>query len=604
MRPTCWRDLPYREIWAVDTEYYPGPGQAHGGRDGDLITPLCLVAVEMRSGRIVRRWQDELGPFPPYRLDDESLLVTYMATAEFGFHQALSWGQPARAVDAYIEFRHLTNDARVKSGNPPPGQRASAIYRPPGYYALAGALRFFGGDEIDTAHKAEMRDRIIEGPPFSNQERADILRYCEEDARALADLATRLLPQIPLLPHALFRAQYAWAAALEERRGPPIDQTTLDRIRDRWDAIRTDLVTEVDRDFRCFEIVDGKPHFRDELFLAYTRRARLAWPVREDGKLDLRTETFREMAPLRPGLRNLYELRAILAQLRKNTLAVGRDGRNRTLLGPYGTKTGRNAPAASKYIFGPAKCFRQLIVPPPGIALIHRDYSQQEVRIAAALSGCPELAAACEGDVYLGLAALLGFPLDRPGVRDLFKTVTLGIQYGLQARSLAQRTGLSLYEAGEILARLKARLHVFEEWCAGVADHAGLNLKLSTVFGWTVQCPPGTPARTIRNWPIQSAGAEILHVTAILAERRGIRIVAPIHDAFLAEAPVADVADISIELDRVMREASQLVLNGSELPTSDGGGPILPGQRFHDERGADMWAMINQRMDALDRRTA
>src|SRR5215467_1525857 len=68
-----WRDLPFPEIWCVDTEYYPGPGKANGGRDGDLITPLCLVAYEMRTGRTVRLWQDEFGRFPPYRLDADAL---------------------------------------------------------------------------------------------------------------------------------------------------------------------------------------------------------------------------------------------------------------------------------------------------------------------------------------------------------------------------------------------------------------------------------------------------------------------------------------------------------------------------------------------------
>ena len=49
-------------------------------------------------------------------------------------------------------------------------------------------------------------------------------------------------------------------------------------------------------------------------------------------------------------------------------------------------------------------------------------------------------------------------------VRVLFKTVVLGIQYGLGARSLAVRAGISLSEAYEILARLRARFHVFEAW--------------------------------------------------------------------------------------------------------------------------------------------
>jgi hypothetical protein len=73
-----WRQLPFREIWVVDTEFYPGPGFANGGVAGDPVTPLCLVALEMRSGRLIRLWQGRLGPFPPYRLDNEALIVGYM----------------------------------------------------------------------------------------------------------------------------------------------------------------------------------------------------------------------------------------------------------------------------------------------------------------------------------------------------------------------------------------------------------------------------------------------------------------------------------------------------------------------------------------------
>ena len=69
-----------------------------------------------------------------------------------------------------------------------------------------------------------------------------------------------------------------------------------------------------------------------------------------------------------------------------------------------------------------------------------------------------------------------------------------------------------------------------------VLDHAGLELELSTPFGWVMQCPPGINPRTVRNFPMQSTGAEILHAACILAERRSIPIVAPVHDAIMVEA--------------------------------------------------------------------
>jgi hypothetical protein len=70
----------------------------------------------MRSGRVVRLWQDELGPFPPYRLDADALIISFFSTAEFGTHNALGWGEPVYALDAYVEFRHFVNDGHIKSG--------------------------------------------------------------------------------------------------------------------------------------------------------------------------------------------------------------------------------------------------------------------------------------------------------------------------------------------------------------------------------------------------------------------------------------------------------------------------------------------------------
>jgi DNA polymerase-1 len=292
-----------------------------------------------------------------------------------------------------------------------------------------------------------------------------------------------------------------------------------------------------------------------------------------------------------------------------NSLSVGSDGRNRALLGPFGTKTSRNAPRASQFAFGPAKWIRFFISPPPGLALVHRDYCQQEVQIAAVLSGDEALLAACAGnDVYLGIAKQLGFAPEgatdetHPEVRALFKTVVLGIQYGLMTRSLATRTGISLYEAGEILARLRARFLTFERYTAHIADLAGLNLEISTPFGWTMRCPPGINPRTVRNFPIQSTGSEIMRTACILAGRRGIRIVCPVHDAFMAEGEVGQIEDVSIELDRVMRDASRVVLRGYELRTD--WQIIRSGEHFYDKRGVKMWETVTKLVTKLEERAA
>ena len=48
------------------------------------------------------------------------------------------------------------------------------------------------------------------------------------------------------------------------------------------------------------------------------------------------------------------KLSVILGQLRLLDILIGSDGLNRFLLSLFGTKTGRNAPSTSKFMFGPA----------------------------------------------------------------------------------------------------------------------------------------------------------------------------------------------------------------------------------------------------------
>jgi len=362
----------------------------------------------------------------------------------------------------------------------------------------------------------------------------------------------------------------------------------------------------MDAPFGIYEFVDGEPHWRKQRFADYVRKHHMIWPTYDDGTLDEREQTFREMAGRYPQIENLRELRYSISKLRLNDLHVGSDGRNRALLGAYGTKTGRNAPSNSKFVFGPAKWIRFLIAPPATRALIHRDYRQQEVRIAAVLAGDTALQQACEsGDVYLGIARQLGFvresmnAAELKAVRTLFKTVVLGIQYGLGARSLAMRTGVSLFEAGEILARLRARFRVFEAFAQSAVDHAGLRLEVGTPFGWYMQCPSGINPRTVRNFPIQSTAAEVLHVACILAERRGIEVVAPVHDAIMVEAALEEIEDTAIALDRVMRDAAAIVLRGYELPTD--AQLVRPGEQFYEERGKDMWDTVTRLMAKLEK---
>src|SRR5262249_30253903 len=150
-----------------------------------------------------------------------------------------------------------------------------------------------------------------------------------------------------------------------------------------------------------------------------------------------------EVAPIR-------ELRHALSQMRLHELAVGADGRNRVLLSAFGSRTGRNQPSNSKYIFGPAVWLRCLIRPEPGRAVAYVDWSQQELAIAAALSGDARMQEAyVSGDFYLTFAKMASAvpatatKQTHAGEREQFKIVALGVLYGLTADGLARRLGVA-----------------------------------------------------------------------------------------------------------------------------------------------------------------
>jgi hypothetical protein len=343
----------------------------------------------------------------------------------------------------------------------------------------------------------------------------------------------------------------------------------------------------------------GPMRFSAERWAEYLARKGIPWPRLPSGALALDDDTFREMARAYPvEVAPIRELRHALSQLRLNELAVGADGRNRVLLSAFGAKTGRNAPSNSRFIFGPSAWLRSLIRPAPGRAVAYVDWSAQEYGIAAALSDDRAMQRDYRsGDPYLSFAKRAGaVPADATKQthgkeRDLFKVCCgLGAMYGAGEQSLAARLGISAAHARELLRLHRRSYPDFWRWSDAVQDSAMLHGYLESVFGWRVHVGPDANPRSLRNFPMQANGAEMLRLACCLATERGITICAPVHDALLVEAD-ADAIDAVVERTReAMREASELVLPGFPLRTD--AKVVRWPDRYLDERGRRMWETV------------
>src|SRR5437867_4486559 len=123
----------YRQVWAVDFEFL--------APSGERPIPLCVVARELRTGWLERLWlADGASQTPPCGTGSDTLFLAYYAGAELGCYLALDWPMPARILDLYAEFRHLTSGLPVSCGN-----------------GLLGALIYHGLDGLAAAEKESMR---------------------------------------------------------------------------------------------------------------------------------------------------------------------------------------------------------------------------------------------------------------------------------------------------------------------------------------------------------------------------------------------------------------------------------------------------------------
>jgi DNA polymerase I-like protein with 3'-5' exonuclease and polymerase domains len=239
---------------------------------------------------------------------------------------------------------------------------------------------------------------------------------------------------------------------------------------------------------------------------------------------------------------------------------------------PFGTVTGRNNPSTTKAAFGLPRWMRGLVRPAAGRGLSYIDWSQQEFGIAAALSRDPEMQSAYKsGDPYLSFAKQAGAAppeatkQSHPGVRELYKTCILAVQYQMTAQGLSQRLDAPLHEARSLLDQHRRLYSDYWEWIERVSDHAFLEKEMWACFGWHLNVSTETKPRTVANFRMQANGAEMLRLAVILGRGEGVDICATIHDAILIETHLGELEAQTAVMQSCMAEASRLVLDGFEL---------------------------------------
>jgi DNA polymerase I len=466
---------------------------------------------------------------------------------------------------------------------------------------------------VDARTKEFWRDKCINGGPYTEAEKEGILDYCKTDVTsALPRLMEEMCSCIDL-EQALDRGAYAVCCAEIQHRGLPVDADRLTILAGRWPEVRSAAAAISNTSMR-FRLFGGLRHaldtaFSHERFAEYLRRVHVfeVWPRTASGQLARDDDTLKARTAMQGDLSYFRTARKTMNMRAPREIRCGADSRCHIDVRPFAAKTSRNQPKANSPIAYPS-WVRALIRPIPdeGTALAILDYGQQEFGVAAALSQDQYMLAAYDvtndkADPYLAFAIQIGVLPEGTvrgdphveAVRNVYKTASIAIMYGISAWQLSSLLGISIHAARSLLKRHQRLYCRYWAWSDGIANAAAFDGYLETRSGWRIDAKVQGD-RTLRNFPIQATGGDILRRCCILARPRKIGIVALVHDAVIIEASASEIEGMATAMKDVMQAASQDVA-GIRLRVDTQ--VVRPGQRyFKDNKARDWWNKIWRRL--------
>ena len=216
---------------------------------------------------------------------------------------------------------------------------------------------------------------------------------------------------------------------------------------------------------------------------------------------------------------------------------------------------------------------------PAGRLLFGADYSQQELRILAHVSGDPGLKAdfASHSDIHLAAAArVLGLAPDagRPKERSVAKMINYGIAYGLSDYGLAERLRIPRDEAQRFIADYFAAYEGIRRYTVEMKILARDQGFVTTLLGRRRYLPELTARngalrsageRMAINMPIQGTAADGMKIAMLRVDealRTGdftaSRMLLQVHDELVFETSEEELPRLAAMVDELMEGALPL----------------------------------------------
>jgi DNA polymerase I len=280
--------------------------------------------------------------------------------------------------------------------------------------------------------------------------------------------------------------------------------------------------------------------------------------------------------------RQLSKLKSTYTDALQEAINV-KTGRVHTSFSMAHTSTGRLASSDPNLQNIPIKTeegrkIREAFIAEEDHVLLSVDYSQVELRLAAALAGIEALKQAFKDkkDIHAITASqVFGISLDQitPEIRRNAKAVNFGIIYGISGFGLGKQLGISNSEASEFIRRYLARFKELQDYMESKKDEARANGFVRTWFGrkcvvYAINdknpAMRGGAERQAINAPLQGTAADIMKIAmvrlpaALKKEKLNAKMLLQVHDELVFEVPKSELEKTSAVIKDVMENVVDL----------------------------------------------
>jgi DNA polymerase I-like protein with 3'-5' exonuclease and polymerase domains len=514
--------------------------------------------------------------------------------------------QPVLWYDVMVEEAMLRNVAISKTRREVFVKRHPELYKPGSTIGLLEAAKLYGVECGEQEEKEQSREVIMSRAWERGDERIwqQIGQYCMGDVAITAALFAKL-ESCTAFGQAIMRGAYAAEVGRMSQRGIPGDRETYQRLCENYKQVLAGYRKAWDPEgVKLTPRGSIRQEWWGKKLEALGRTER--YPRTKTGKASTKRENVLRLARERDDDAELTELAGWL-HLKKllperkggeglRGPVLGTDGRFRYDMFAFGTHTGRSLGKSKEAVMQMVSWFRGFISPPAGEVLAYLDFEGQEVAIAAALSQDAELRRAYEsGDVYTTIARMAGAITDDTSaeearrVRRAYKVLTLGRNYGMSFRSFWEQSGVSHAAAARAWQFFQRRFSRLDRWQQQYLEQARRRWWVQTRWGWRAAVYPEVRRTTLLNWPVQSAGADVLRTAVLRAAAEGFAVIAVAYDALLVSVPEVGAEALVEELQGIVEEAAELTVG---VRIRVGCQMIRPGERFLSPESQEEWDWI------------